>query len=1312
MATVLLSAAGSAIGGAAGGTVLGLGAATVGQAIGATAGALIDQAILGPGSRVVEVGRARSLHLQSSTEGTPVPRVFGRMRIAGQVIWSTRFKENVRTRTRGGKATGGQKVKEFSYTISLAIGLCEGPIERVGRIWADGRLFDAAGVEMRVYPGDEAQLPDAKIEAVEGAGNVPAYRGLAYVVFEDLPLDGFGNRIPQFNFEVFRNAAPLADLVLPEAGKPLKQLIRAVALSPGSGEFALDPEPAQIKFAGGGGPFANINNAAGRPDLLEALDQLEGDLPGAGAVSLLVSWFGDDLRCARCTVRPRIEEPGRKTVPEAWSAAGLTTATALPISRDTLGRPNFGGTPSDASVIRAIGALKARGKQVMLYPFLLMDIPVGNTLPDPNSGAVGQPAFPWRGRITLDIAPGVTGTADQTEAAAAEVAAFFGTARAAHFTTGDGEVAYSGPAEWGWRRFVLHLAALGKAAGGVEAICIGSELRGLTTSRSARTVYPAVAEMRALAAEVRELLPDARIGYAADWSEYFGHHPQDGTGDVLFHLDPLWADPNIDFVGIDDYTALSDWRHARTHADLEAGHGSIYSLPYLEGNVEGGENYDWYYASPADREAQIRTPIVDTAHGEDWVFRAKDLRGWWSNLHHDRIGGVRAVTPTAWVPGSKPIWLTETGCPAVDLGANQPNLFADGKSSESAIPAGSLGVRDDEMQRRFLQAKLGYWDEPANMPVSSLTGTPMILADRIFVWTWDTRPWPDFPVRGSIWADGAAHRLGHWITGRVSASGLAEVVAEICSRAGVTEIDVTALHGVVDGYLIERNMSAREALQPLMLAHGFDAFESGGKVVFRMRGANPGRMIDEAGLVAPKGVATGPVERVRDSVGAAHDVVRLSYVQAESDFRAGAAEARLPDGSLNRVAESSLPVALPGSKAQQLVDRWLAESWRVRSHATFTLPPSEIALEPGDVIEISREGTPEAYRIERIVDALGREVEAVRTDLALHLPHAVAERNVETGLANPPGPVTAVFLDLPLATGQGEDHLPRLAVTSDPWADRMAVYRSEMDDAYAPVATLAKPAVTGETLEVLPAGQPDRWQRVSVRVATVTGALESADPLRVLNGANLAALEFAPGEWEILQFRDAELVAPGEYRLSTLLRGLRGTGALSVAGIAAGARFVLLDDAVAPLPMAEEERGLPRHYRVGPARYPLSHPAYRHSVETFAGVGLRPFAPAHLRARRDPATGDLALSWMRTARYGGDSWQAIDVPMTEEREAYRLRILSGGGLRREADLTEPSFTYTAAMRVADGAEAALEIRVAQLSTSFGYGPERNLITYG
>jgi hypothetical protein len=45
------------------------------------------------------------------------------------------------------------------------------------------------------------------------------------------------------------------------------------------------------------------------------------------------------------------------------------------------------------------------------------------------------------------------------------------------------------------------------------------------------------------------------VSYAADWSEYFGHHP--ANGDVYFHLDPLWASANVDFIAIDNYMKWS-----------------------------------------------------------------------------------------------------------------------------------------------------------------------------------------------------------------------------------------------------------------------------------------------------------------------------------------------------------------------------------------------------------------------------------------------------------------------------------------------------------------------------------------------------------------------------------------------------------------------------------------------------------------------------------------------------------------------------------------------------------------------------------
>src|SRR5690606_2328469 len=102
------------------------------------------------------------------------------------------------------------------------------------------------------------------------------------------------------------------------------------------------------------------------------------------------------------------------------------------------------------------------------------------------------PPVPWRGRITLDQAPGRVGSSDKSAAAVDEVAAFFGQAEVGDFSPSGRTVGYDGPNEWSYRRFILHYAHLCALAGGVDAFCIGSEMRSLTQIRDGASSYPAV----------------------------------------------------------------------------------------------------------------------------------------------------------------------------------------------------------------------------------------------------------------------------------------------------------------------------------------------------------------------------------------------------------------------------------------------------------------------------------------------------------------------------------------------------------------------------------------------------------------------------------------------------------------------------------------------------------------------------------------------------------------------------------------------------------------------------------------------------
>ena len=223
------------------------------------------------------------------------------------------------------------------------------------------------------------------------------------------------------------------------------------------------------------------------------------------------------------------------------------------------------------------------------------------------------------------------------------------------------------------------------------------------------------------------------------------------------------------------------------------------------------------------------------------------------------------------------------------------------------------------------------------------------------------------------------------------------------------------------------------------------------------------------------------------------------------------------------------------------------------------------------------------------------------------------------------------------------------------------------------------------------------------------GALASATRAQVLNGANVFAVQ-AGDAWEIIQARQCVLVAPGEYALSGLLRGRLGSAHVMASPHPAGARIVVLDQKLARMSIGAHEWGEALGIVAPPAGAASTHNrATRFSV-TLPHAAARPWAPAHLRARRDSA-GDVSISWVRCARVGGDSWGPGEPPLGTPVEAYRLDILDeGGGVVRGAETLSSTFIYTAAQQSADfGAPPALlRLRVAQLAASGAPGLNKEL----
>ncbi|QNP80239.1 baseplate multidomain protein megatron [Agrobacterium tumefaciens] len=1256
MATIVFQAAGAALGG-----IFGPLGAMIGRAAGALAGNAIDRTLLSNG-RTVTGARLSTARIPGADEGAAISRLYGTARIGGTLIWATRFEESIEVERRGGKGNRGPKVETFRYFANVAIGLCEGEAAMVRRVWADGRELDLSAIEMRFYPGSETQLPDPLIEAKQGAGNAPAFRGLAYVVFERLPLDSYGNRIPLMQFEVVRPVGRL------------EKAIRAITVIPGATEHGYATVQVSERTGIGQSRIMNRNGLTAATDWQAAIDELQALCPNLESVALVVSWFGTDMRVGECRILPGVEVDGRDGETMPWSVAGLSRGEAHLVSHHG-GGPAYGGTPNDESVLQAIADLKARGLRVCLYPFVMMDVPVGNGLADPY-GKSEQDAYAWRGRITCFPAPGRAGSADRSAGARTQVSAFCNR-------------------DEGYRRMVLHYAALAARAGGVDAFLIGSELRGLTALRDENDAFPFVEELVRLAGDVRAVMgPAVKLTYAADWSEYFGHQPADGSGDVFFHLDPLWASPEIDAVGIDNYMPLSDWRDedaANGSPDGMTGPDDAAAFRYA---ITAGEGFDWYYFSDADRAARRRTPITDGLKGKPWVFRYKDIRNWWGNLHHDRVRGVEKSTPTAWVPGSKPIWFTELGCPAVDKSATRPNVFPDPKSAEKAFPYFSRRSRADSQQRRFLEAHLDHWREAA----------AMVDADRVYLWTWDARPFPAFPQNGAAWSDGANWRTGHWLNGRLGTATLADTIAAILTDHGFSAFDVSAVSGDLTGYVQGDVTSARNLLEPLMAAFQVDVVEDGGTLRFRSRNTAVLPVRDIAVLADLEDEPLWSESRGHDSDFAAEAV--LTSFNPALDYEQGSARSRRIDNAGSRVMRLDLNAALPAETAEAAVEALLRDNRQAQRSLRFALPPSEITIEPGDCIRLPEGAFPQApsgrFLVSRIEDGAVRQMEARAFSAAFSVFAGGAEERRSNAASGAEGFAPEVlFLDLPCHDGTAPEDSARIAALAKPWRP-IIISASPGREGYRQRVLLDRPAMIGALAMPLISGPPGRFDRKNtILVDLPFGEVSSAAELSVLNGENRLAIKAANGVWEIVAFAKAEEIAPSRWRLSSLLRGLAGTEDALAAGAPKGAPVVVLDQAVQPLGLAASERGRRLSWIAEAAGMAgaMSGPF------AFEG-GLRaltPLAPVHLSAER---RGDGVLfRWKRRGRVEADGWDASEIPLDEPFELYRVEVLDGETVRRVAEVSEPVWFYPAADELTDfpALRDHISVRVRQLGRAVPSG---------
>ena len=1184
----------------------------------------ISSAVMGGGqSRHREGARLEELSVQTSTYGDFIPLIYGRARVAGNVIWAQPMKEvATTTTTTQGKGGGGasSSATEYSYFATLAIAICEGEVQSIERVWADAKQLDLSQGTYRFYTGGETQLPDATIESFEGVGSVPAYRGLAYVVIEDFPLGDYGNRIPNFTFEVKRA------LVSAEVdGQPIESLIKEVVLIPGSGEFVYDTD-VQEKIAGeevdgvfvqaGAREVINQHTAQGKANALVALDQLEDTCPNVEWVAVVVNWFGTSMDLGLCEILPGVEFAADEgtTSPEVWSVGNYSRSSAHSITYVD-GTPRYGGTPDDQSVYRLCEELQARGKKVLFLPLFLMD----------------TDDKPWRGRLT--------GTA-------AQVPNFF-----TKFT--------------GYNTYIVHYANLLGSV--VDAFAIGSEMVGLTSihdGAATNRAFAGVAQLTTLAATIKGIVgAGVKVTYAADWSEY--HHADGGW----YHMDPLWASPNIDVIGIDAYFPLTDAPQNEVGYD---------PLEIAEGWTSG-EGYDWYYSDAA------RTTKASLQPEYAW----KNIAWFWENAHTNPDGNA-----TPWVAESKKVWFTEYGFPSIDGATNQPNVFYDPTSLESFYPYHSKGRIDMRAQRSGVAATLAEWKDSS-------------MIERMFLWTWDARPYPYWPDLLSVWADGSVWISGHWVQGKFGTSSLGAIVADLCARAGLSAnaIDVSALGDQVDGFVIKRQDTARALIETLMSSYFFDAAETDGTLKFIPRGNASAQSIAWENLAPESGNGGDALQIDRAQELELPQRVEVSYLNRLNQYQTSTQMAQRQVVDTNDVEALNLPIVMDNQRAKVVADVALYQAWLSRTQFSFDLAMEFAALEPTDVITVSDANN--VSHLMRVTSMrLGKpgrvRITAVAEDVSAYDFYAPPASGLEAAEAVSVVPNTqARLLDLPTLPNDSADAANLRVATSglaSGWSGA-ALYRSDDGGAsYGEVARTAQASVMGTATTALGDGPRNRFdEAASVDIVLLgDGTLESVSEQALLNGANVALV----GD-ELIQFQNATLIAPNKYRLSRLLRGRLGTEHLTDSH-SAGEGFVLLNTAVQKTPVADGLFGLPRDYKV--ATFGQTLGSVSAESFTYHAAALKPYAPVHVTGTRDGA-GNVSISWVRRTRSGGHWRDGGDVVLSEAAELYEIDVMDGSDVVRSMSVPSAEASYSAAQQTADfgGVQSSITLRIYQISERVGRG---------
>ena len=577
----------------------------------------------------------------------------------------------------------------------------------------------------------------------------------------------------------------------------------------------------------------------------------------------------------------------------------------------------------------------------------------------------------------------------------------------------------------------------------------------------------------------------------------------------------------------------------------------------------------FFYTDEARTAKEVLNP--------QWAW--KNIEYFWSNFHYNKNG-----SKTSWIPKSKKIWFTEYGFPSVDCCTNQPNVFYSQGSFDSGFPRMSQGIADFKAQRVAITATEEFWK---NSP----------FVERLFLYTWDARPYPYFPNLKEVWSDYGVWKYGHFLNGKAGQTSLANVVSYLCKSVGLKDedFDTTLLkNDMFQGYIIDNKTSILGHIKIFANAFNFDCYLDDGKICFKSLDGSQNHILNEEDIILDKenGLSFVMETITGDAIPSA---VELLFLDVNKDYTTTTAIAQnnaLKNGDIintKRPYAMSVPMPLNLSQAQEMAWKILSNATTQTAYYEIKLPIKFLNISPLDTVLITVNGVEHLIRVKsvEIIDLTTIKITGVSTIANDNILSTIdySKSYTDDSVFSNREPDTSgsvaktnIMLFEPYNIGNDIDSkffnvYCAIWSNDENWKGASIYLSLDEENTYQFFKFVNEESCIGYLSNIFS-------NRFGVNDATITDTETSFEIIMQNENGKLQSTT-DEGFWklqnliligdEIVAFRDVEQLNSNTFKISHLLRGRYNTG--KNLQHENGERVVLLDDDVIKMPISITKKG-------------------------------------------------------------------------------------------------------------------------------------------